>query len=76
MAEYFDLLEVRTTDLREKDMMQDLQKQVAFAQKNSNAFENILKNINPQEIKTRQALAQLPITRKTDLLELQKKRKN
>jgi len=73
MAEYFDLLEVRTTDLREKDMMQDLQKQVAFAQKNSNAFENILKNINPQEIKTRQALAQLPITRKTDLLELQKK---
>jgi phenylacetate-CoA ligase len=49
-----------------------LPKLVAHAKKNAPGFARILKDVKPQDVKTRKALAALPITRKSDLGALQK----
>jgi phenylacetate-CoA ligase len=68
---FYDSLETRSHAKREADLMAALPTQIANAQKNSNAFANILKNVNPSQINTRKALTALPVTRKHDLLHLQ-----
>ena len=52
--------------------MAALPKLVAHAQKNAPGFARILKGVRPAQIKTRKALASLPVTRKSDLGVLQK----
>ena len=52
--------------------MAALPKLVAHAKKNAPGFARILKDVNPRDIKTRKALATLPVTRKSDLGVLQK----
>ena len=52
--------------------MAALPKLVAHAQKNAPGFARILKGVKPAQIKTRKALAALPVTRKSDLGALQK----
>ena len=68
---HFDALETRGTQEREAALMAALPAQVANAQKNSAAFAEILKGVDAASITSRHALAQLPVTRKYELLERQ-----
>ncbi|MBQ0131550.1 MAG: phenylacetate--CoA ligase family protein, partial [Comamonas sp.] len=68
MPEHFDPLELRTTEEREAALMAALPAQVAYAQKASPAFAQILQGIDANTISSRAALAQLPVTRKYELL--------
>jgi phenylacetate-CoA ligase len=70
--EYFDRLETRSTKGREAALMLALPKLVAHAKKRAPGFAKILSAINPAKITSRKALAGLPVTRKSDLVSLQK----
>lgn len=75
MTDHYDKLEIRDPAERERDMLAALPKQVAQAQTATSAFKKILDGVKPADITTRQALEQLPVTRKSELLELQKQRR-
>jgi phenylacetate-CoA ligase len=74
MSKYFDDLETRAPDVRERALFKVLQEQLANAKKNAPYFTALLKDVQPHEVKDRAALAKLPITRKSDLIRLQKER--
>ena len=69
---FYDTLESRRPDQREAALMSALPKQIANAQKNTSAFANLLDGVDARTVISRQALARLPVTRKSELLELQK----
>ena len=70
---YYDPLETRDPDEREADLMDKLARQVAHAKETTHYYFQALAGINPFDCVTREALAKLPLTRKRDLIELQKK---
>lgn len=70
-SEFFDELETRSPAAREEALMAALPRQVAHAKRHAPAFARILADVNPAEIACRAALARLPVTRKSDLVELQ-----
>jgi len=70
--EFFDALETRSPEQREREQMSELATQVAHAQQHSTAFAEILRGVDASTVNSRAALAQLPVTRKTELLERQK----
>ena len=72
--EFFDELEVMSTEVREKYLNQGLYQAVDWAYRNAPAAREILDRVkvNPVEIRTKKDLEKLPITRKTDLIELQR----
>ncbi len=72
MADYFDALEVRSPALREAALMEALPAQIAYAQRHTAAFAEILAGVDAAQITSRAALAQLPVTRKTQLHARQK----
>ena len=72
MTEYYDALETRAPAEREKALLAALPSQIAHAQKNAPGFTRILVGIEPQGVTSRAALARLPLTRKSDLVDLQK----
>jgi len=69
---HHDKLETRPPKARERTLMAALPRLIAHAQKNAPGFARILKGVRPATIKSRKALAQLPVTRKSDLGALQK----
>jgi phenylacetate-CoA ligase len=73
MTDFFDALETRSADQREAALLAALPLQVAHAKLASSAFAEILKDVDPAQVSSRAALAQLPVTRKHELLELQLK---
>jgi phenylacetate-CoA ligase len=68
MAHHLDALETRAPEAREAALMAALPAQIANAQKNSAALAEILKGIDAAQVTSRAALAQLPVTRKYELL--------
>lgn len=72
--EHFDRLETRASKGREAALMLALPKLIAHAKKNAPGFTRILSKVNPSKIKSREALAALPVTRKSDLKDLQAQR--
>lgn len=72
MTEFYDKLEVRDPAEREQDLLAALPKQIAQAQTAAPAFAKILDGVKPADIDSREALARLPVTRKSELLERQK----
>ena len=72
MTEYYDSLETRDPAEREKALLAALPGQIAHAQKNAPGFARILAGIDPRSVTSRAALARLPVTRKSDLADLQK----
>lgn len=70
---FYDPLETRDPEEREADLMDNLARQVAHAKETTHYYFTALAGINPFECTTREALARLPLTRKRDLIELQKK---
>lgn len=73
MTEYFDALETRDPQQRERDLMARLPQQIAHAKSHAPWFAESLRSVDPADIKTRAALALLPVVRKHELIELQKR---
>ena len=71
MTTFFDALETREPAQREAALMAALPAQVAHAKQASAALAQILASVDPAAVTSRQALAQLPVTRKHELLERQ-----
>ena len=69
---YFDKLETRPAKTREAALMKALPGLIAHAKRRAPGLAEILKEANPAKIKSRDALARLPVTRKSDLGRLQK----
>ena len=57
---------------REKELLARLPAQIAHAREHTAAFAKLLADVDPATITTREALAALPVTRKSELLEVQK----
>ncbi|HEX8009967.1 MAG TPA: AMP-binding protein [Casimicrobiaceae bacterium] len=72
MTEHFDTLETRDPAERERAQLASLPARIAWAKTRAPAYARIFAGVDPAAIDSRAALAQLPITRKTQLLELQK----
>ncbi|MEK6246188.1 MAG: phenylacetate--CoA ligase family protein, partial [Pseudomonadota bacterium] len=68
----FDTLETRSPEAREAALMAALPAQIAHARKNAPGFARILADVEPATVNSRQALAKLPVTRKSGLGDLQK----
>jgi len=68
MSAHYDALETRSPQAREAALMAALPVQIAHAQSHSPAFTQILAGVDAARINTRAALAQLPVTRKYELL--------
>jgi len=68
----YDALERRAPKKREAELLAVLPKFVARAKKNAPGWARILQDVDAARVKTRAALAQLPVTRKSELAELQK----
>jgi phenylacetate-CoA ligase len=69
--DHFDRLESRAPKQREAALMAALPKQIAHAKRRAPGFGRILERTDPVKINSRKALAMLPVTRKSDLGELQ-----
>ncbi|MGZ5662265.1 MAG: phenylacetate--CoA ligase family protein [Usitatibacter sp.] len=72
MSAFFDDLEARPASERERDLLARLPGQVAYAQANTAFYRKALARLDACAIASREALATLPVTRKSDLVELQK----
>jgi len=72
MSKLFDDLEARSPEVRERQLFNSLVDQIANAKRNSPYYAKLLSEIHPHEVGSRIALAKLPVTRKSDLTELQK----
>jgi phenylacetate-CoA ligase len=70
--QFFDALETRTPRDREAQLMSALPAQVAYAQQATRAYARILDGVAAAKVSSRDALARLPVTRKSELLEQQK----
>ncbi len=71
MSTLYDALESRDPSAREKDLLSALPALITRA-KQASGWAAILNDVNPQDISSRAALAQLPVTRKSALKDLQK----
>jgi len=69
---YYDRRETRPPQEREAELLARLPGQIAHAKTNAPAYTALLADVNPADVHSRQALAQLPITRKSALLAQQK----
>lgn len=71
-VEYYDQLETRDPQTRREAQFAALPEQINHAQRRSRAFARILADIDSASITTADALAQLPVTRKSELTTLAK----
>ena len=72
MTDFFDELETRTSSEREEALIKAVVNQVAHAKANAPAYAKLLEDIDPTSITSTKDIAALPITRKSELIELQK----
>ena len=73
MSKHLDALETRTPDERKSALATRLPQQIAHAKANTTYFADSLQAIDPAKIDSLVALAALPVVRKHELIELQKK---
>ncbi|KUJ73794.1 AMP-dependent synthetase [Ruegeria marisrubri] len=66
MTQYFDALETRSADERAADIATQLPQQIARA-KTAASFARLLEGVDPDAITSAEALAQLPVLRKSEL---------
>ena len=72
MTEHFDTLETREPGERERAQLAALPARIALAKSQTAAYARIFATVDPAAIDSWAALARLPVTRKSELLELQK----
>jgi phenylacetate-CoA ligase len=70
--QHFDKSEIRAPEVREAALMAALPAQIAHAMQHAPGFTRILAGVDAASVNSRQALARLPVTRKSELSELQK----
>ncbi|NMG76197.1 phenylacetate--CoA ligase family protein [Aromatoleum diolicum] len=69
---FYDARETRDPAERERELMARLPAQIAHAKANAPAFARLLEGVEPAAVTSREVLARLPVTRKSELLEHQK----
>lgn len=67
-----DMRETRDPEARERELMARLPAQIAHARAAAPAFGRLFADVDADSVRTREQLATLPVTRKSELLELQK----
>lgn len=67
MADYFDSLETRDPEVREKELFEKLPQFIATVKEKSSGWSEQLNGIDPQAITSRSVLASLPVLRKSDI---------
>ncbi len=72
MTDHYDELEIREPAERERSLVKAVAAQVAHAKTHAPAYEQLLKDVDPADIDSAEAIAKLPLTRKSALLELQR----
>ena len=70
---YYDELETRSADARAADLAEALGRAIANA-KNAPALARLLRDVEPEAVQSRAELARLPVIRKAELSEAQKKK--
>ena len=75
MSKHLDALETRSAAERKSALAIRLPQQIAHAKANTAYFAESLKHIDAASINSVEALAALPVVRKSDLIELQKTRR-
>lgn len=70
---FFDSLETRNPEEREATLMAALPGAIAAAKQNAPAYRERLAKVRPDDIADRRALVDLPLTRKSDLIEMQRR---
>ncbi len=70
-SEYYDELEVRDPDEREILLFEALGRHLRATKEDSPYFGETFKDLGPEDVKSRADLPKLPITRKSDLAQLQ-----
>ncbi len=68
---YYDDLETRDPELREAALLWAVARQIEHAKRNSPFYANRLAGIDPHQMISRDLLADVPVTRKHELIELQ-----
>jgi phenylacetate-CoA ligase len=69
---FYDALETRDPAEREAGLMAVLPRIIAAAKERAPAYRRLFAALRPEDVTDRRALAQLPVTRKSDLIELQR----
>ncbi len=72
MSDFFDELETRAPEVREADLFRRLPGHIGAAMEKAPALGAHLKGVDPAAIISREALADLPVLRKEDLMRAQK----
>ena len=72
MSEFYDNLETRSAEERSQAQFTAIRDQVEHVQNHTVAYTESLKDFDAQQITDAAAFSRLPITRKSDLIELQK----
>ena len=70
---YYDELETRSADEREADLAEALARAIGNAQ-SAPALARALRDVDPESVRSRAELAALPVIRKAELSEAQKKK--
>src|SRR5207237_2865351 len=70
---FYDTLETRDPMEREAALMAALPRVVAAAKEHAPAYRRLLAKVRPEDITDRRALVDLPLTRKSDLIEMQRR---
>jgi phenylacetate-CoA ligase len=70
--EHYDDLETREPEARERALLAALPLQIAHARTKAPRYAQILADVDPRAVTSRAALASLPVTRKSELIALQK----
>jgi phenylacetate-CoA ligase len=70
---FYDALETRGPDQREAALMAELPRVIAAAKAHAPAYRRLLAKVRPEDVADRRALVDLPLTRKSDLIEMQRR---
>lgn len=71
MQEYYDSLEVRSTERREQALLEGISVQLAHARENTAAYANSLRDYDGVPLGSLEQLQDFPVTRKSELIERQ-----
>ena len=70
---FYDALETRSPEERESALMAQLPRVIAAAKERAPAYRQMLTGVRPEDVTDRRALVDLPITRKSELIEMQRR---
>ena len=70
---FYDALETRSPEEREAALMAELPRVIAAAKEHAPAYRRLLAKVRPEDVADRRALVDLPLTRKSDLIEMQRR---